>query len=59
VKSGESAGFAARRRLTGGLPDVGTDRVFHRNLIRDFGSGLARAIAFKAPSLPYQSKGSI
>jgi hypothetical protein len=28
VESGGSAVFAAGRRLTGRLPDVGTDRVF-------------------------------
>src|SRR5260370_1052927 len=33
-KSGKSATFAPRRRLTGGLPDVGTDGVLHRSLIR-------------------------
>jgi invasion protein IalB len=35
VKSAESFIFAARPRLTGELPDVGTDNAFHRNLIRD------------------------
>jgi hypothetical protein len=34
-KSSERDGFAIGRRLTGGLPDVGTDRLFRRNLIRD------------------------
>jgi len=33
-KSGKSATFAFRRRLTGGLPDVGTDGVLRRSLIR-------------------------
>jgi invasion protein IalB len=42
------------------LPDVGTDGLFHRNLIRDLWSGPSRRkdgpkAAFKAPSLPYQS----
>jgi len=60
VKSGKSATFAPRRRLTAGLPDVGTDGVFHRNLIRELWSGPSRRqdglkAAFKAPSLPYQS----
>jgi hypothetical protein len=56
VKSAETVIFAAGLRLTGELPDVGTDGVFHRNLIRDDGAGLFRLpIAFKAPSLPYQS----
>jgi invasion protein IalB len=35
VKSAESFIFAACPRLTGELPDVGTDNAFHRNLIRD------------------------
>jgi hypothetical protein len=35
VKSAETVTFAASLRLTGELPDVGTDGVFHRNLIRD------------------------
>src|ERR1700691_3627747 len=35
VTTGKSAGFAVRRGLTGRLPDVGTDRALHRNLIRD------------------------
>jgi len=33
-ESGKSATFAFRRRLTGGLPDVGTDGVIHGSLIR-------------------------
>jgi hypothetical protein len=33
-KSGQSRTFAGWRRLTAGLPDVGTDGVRHRNLIR-------------------------
>jgi invasion protein IalB len=42
--------------LTGGLPDVRTDQLLPRNLIRDLTSGPGvREIAFKAPSLPYQS----
>jgi hypothetical protein len=60
VKSGKSATFAPGRRLTGGLPDVGTDGVLDRNLIRNLRSGPSRRQdglkgAFKAPSLPYQS----
>jgi hypothetical protein len=56
VKSAETVIFATGPRLTGELPDVGTDGVFHRNLIRDDGEVLVqRRIAFKAPSLPYQS----
>src|SRR3984893_3203842 len=39
VRSGKSATFAHRGRLTGGLPDVGTDEVLDRNLIRDAPSG--------------------
>jgi hypothetical protein len=35
VKSSESDRFAVDRRLTGGLPDVGKDPLFQRNLIRD------------------------
>jgi hypothetical protein len=38
VKSQETVIFAARARLTGELPDVGTDGVLHRNLIRDNGA---------------------
>ena len=34
VKSANRAAFARPRRLTGGLPDVGTGEVLHRNLIR-------------------------
>jgi hypothetical protein len=60
VKSGNSATFAPLGRLTGELPDVGTDGVLHRNLIRNWWRGPSRRkdrlhIAFKAPSLPYQS----
>ena len=56
VKSGKSATFAPRRGLTGGLPDVGTDGPLWRELIRDPRIGPWRSqIAFKAPSLPYQS----
>jgi hypothetical protein len=41
--------------LTGGLPDVRTGELLHRNLIRGLNSGPSRReIAFKAPSLPYQ-----
>jgi hypothetical protein len=43
IKSAETVLFNAGLRLTGGLPDVGTDGVFHRNLIRDDGA------AFPAP----------
>src|SRR3981189_90541 len=43
VKSGKSAGFAGMRGLTGGLPDVRTDELLPRNLIRDLTrSGRAR-----------------
>jgi hypothetical protein len=38
VKSAETDLFVAGLRLTGELPDVGTDGVFHRNLIRDDGA---------------------
>jgi invasion protein IalB len=55
VKSAETVIFAAGLRLTGELPDVRTDDVFHRNLIRDDGWLFRRRTAFKAPSLPYQS----
>src|SRR4051794_38276569 len=60
VKSGKSATFAPWRRLTAGLPDVGTDGVLHRNLIRQNQRSSIPAqgrveIAFKAPSLRYQS----
>jgi hypothetical protein len=42
--------------LTGELPDVRTDELLPRGLIRDLNSGPSwREIAFKAPSLPYQS----
>jgi hypothetical protein len=43
VKSEETVIFAAGRRLTGELPDVGTDGVFHRNLIRDDGAASSGA----------------
>jgi hypothetical protein len=39
-ESGETPSFAAGRRLTGGLSDVGTERLLHKNLIRV--SGAAR-----------------
>src|SRR5665213_991712 len=39
VKSGTIGLFAAPERLTAGLPDVGTDRLFRRNLIRPSRSG--------------------
>src|SRR5260370_2648284 len=60
VKSGKSATFAPCRRLTGGLSDVGTDGLFHRNLIRHLWSGPSRRkhgpkAAFQAPSFRYQS----
>ncbi|HVD84704.1 MAG TPA: hypothetical protein VNC42_10795, partial [Bradyrhizobium sp.] len=60
VKSGGTATFTPQQRLTGGQPDVGTDGVLHRNPIRDWRSGPSRRkdclkVAFKAPSLPYQS----
>ena len=56
AKSGKSGGFAARRGLTGGLPDVRKDGPLPRGLIRDLNIGPGvREIAFKAPSLPYQS----
>src|SRR3982074_3402583 len=60
VESGKSATFAHPRRLTGGLPDVGKDGVLPRGLIRLARLALIRRkvcleIAFKAPSLPYQS----
>src|SRR6478609_5592425 len=38
VKSAETVIFATAMRLTGELPDVGTDGAFHRNLIRDDGA---------------------
>jgi hypothetical protein len=43
VKSAETFIFAAGLRLTGQLPDVGTDGVFHRNLIRDDGAASSGA----------------
>ena len=55
MKSGQSAILAARSRLTAGLPDVGTDGVLHRSLIRNGEQPSRRQSAFKAPSLPYQS----
>jgi len=56
VKSGNSACFGARRGLTGGLPAVGTGQPLPWDLIRDLDCGACRReIAFKAPSLPYQS----
>jgi invasion protein IalB len=58
-KSGETAASGGVRRLTGALPDVGTGRALRRNLIRLQrgipGAGIATRIAFKAPSLRYQS----
>jgi invasion protein IalB len=59
VTSGKSTGFAARRGLTGGLPDVGTDEVLHRNLIRDLQSGYAGADRLQGAvitvSVPYRA----
>jgi invasion protein IalB len=40
MKSAETFKFAAGLRLTGELPVVGTDGVFHRNLIRDDGAAI-------------------
>src|SRR6202022_4537305 len=47
VESGKSAAFARLGRLTGGLPDVGTDGALHRNLIRDLRSGHSGARALE------------
>src|SRR6202171_1601834 len=60
VKSGGTGTFIPRRRLTGGQPDVGTDGMLRRGAFRDRRSGRSRRkdcleVAFKAPSLPYQS----
>src|SRR3984957_6131466 len=43
VKSAETVIFVTGLRLTGELPDVGTDGVFRRNLIRDDGAAHPRA----------------
>ena len=72
VKSGESAHRSAFRRLTGILPDVAEGRRCRRGLIRNWPDGrkpngataspggicseLMKSRAFKAPSLPVQSR---
>jgi hypothetical protein len=55
AKSGKTRAFTGRRGLTGGLPDVGTGRVFLGGVIRlalrPFRREKGPSAAFKTPSL--------